>query len=309
MAKLNNITKSAEATDQIQQERIAILEARLENLTGTVVDLSKKLDVLNEQLVERQMVWTTVQGALLTLALLVCLRWGRILVASTGKLKLVKEPTMPPIVTPRRFSFSQLSTPSKDCFLTGLKNTIVTPCFVQTLTLHRMWREEKIDLVPEPELKDGPKKKKKKKHKRTSSKSSVQLEDKPKTDTNTSQGLNSAGLLFGSATDENLDTGGSPCSTNRTGSSCFHHTEDSANLSRSSSSGGIHFTEERHFQDSESHNSSRSRPPRPPPPLTPSDSPPLTQTARWPTKSLTIRPKISMLRSWVRPCVCLTTLE
>lgn len=74
VARLRNATKKTEETVQRHEVHLNILEARLDNLTQAVSKLSDNMDELTRHLTDRQMVWASIEMAILTLIFVVCLK-------------------------------------------------------------------------------------------------------------------------------------------------------------------------------------------------------------------------------------------
>ncbi|KAK3609126.1 hypothetical protein CHS0354_036037 [Potamilus streckersoni] len=114
-AKLSNETLISAAKDQMQEERIYILEEEVRNLTKTVNDLTKDLDTLNQQVKDRQMIWTTIEIIIIVVILIITNLRGRKSNLSPEIQKLIDSmPTKPlPPTSHRRNSYSGPVTPSK----------------------------------------------------------------------------------------------------------------------------------------------------------------------------------------------------
>ncbi|KAL3872239.1 hypothetical protein ACJMK2_040175 [Sinanodonta woodiana] len=115
VAKLNNATLITAAKDQMQEERIYILEEEIRNLTKIVNYLTQDLDTLNQQVKDRQMVWSTIEIIIVVAILIITNRRGKKSNFSPEIQQLIDSmPTKPLPPTPhRRNSYSGPITPSK----------------------------------------------------------------------------------------------------------------------------------------------------------------------------------------------------
>lgn len=112
IGRFENVTREAEIREKKQKEQISVLEAQIENLTSIVVRLTRKMDTIDKEVTDRQMVWTSIEVVILIILFLICLRRGKSTQAQIPpeiKRLLETMPRQPDIsLNPRRNSFSAI---------------------------------------------------------------------------------------------------------------------------------------------------------------------------------------------------------
>ncbi|KAJ8299908.1 hypothetical protein KUTeg_021427 [Tegillarca granosa] len=112
IGRFENVTREAEIREKKQKEQISVLEAQIENLTSIVVRLTRKMDTIDKEVTDRQMVWTSIEVVILIILFLICLRRGKSTEAQIPpeiKRLLETMPRQPDIsLNPRRNSFSAI---------------------------------------------------------------------------------------------------------------------------------------------------------------------------------------------------------
>ncbi|XP_045188176.2 SUN domain-containing ossification factor-like isoform X2 [Mercenaria mercenaria] len=116
MATIHNMTIEADVKNKIHEDEMSAMERRLENLTQIVHQLTHSFDNLNRQVTDRQMIWTTIEIAIIIFMLLFLhLRPKKVTLPPEVRSLIESMPSKPTTSHPqRRNSLSGPATPSKE---------------------------------------------------------------------------------------------------------------------------------------------------------------------------------------------------
>ncbi|XP_060601973.1 SUN domain-containing ossification factor-like isoform X2 [Ruditapes philippinarum] len=116
VAAMHNMTVEADVKNKIHEDEMTAMERRLENLTEIVHQLTHSFDKLNRQVTDRQMIWTTIEIAIIIfMVLFLHLRRKKVSLPPEVRTLIESMPSKPSASYPqRRNSVSGPATPSKE---------------------------------------------------------------------------------------------------------------------------------------------------------------------------------------------------